>query len=97
MIKKTKPKKGINIKKVIFVLFIFYFVYTICDQQIKINKYNSQITMYNKDIESKKELTQYYEEKKADVSSDEYIEQVAREKLGLVKPYEKIFVDVNNQ
>jgi len=31
----------------------------------------------------------------AQTNTAEYIEQVAREKLGLVKPYEKIFMDIN--
>jgi cell division protein FtsB len=29
------------------------------------------------------------------INSDEYIEKIAREKLGMVKKGEKIFVDVN--
>lgn len=29
------------------------------------------------------------------LDTDEYIEKVAREKLGMVKPGEKIFIDIN--
>ena len=37
----------------------------------------------------------YYKSKKTNIETDEYIEEVAREDLGYVKPYEKIFVDAN--
>lgn len=75
--------------------FAIYFVYTLVQQQIQINKYNSQIEMYRADIESKTDLIEYYNNQKGDIQTDEYIENVARESLGYVKPYEKIFVDAN--
>lgn len=90
-----KQKRNINIIHIISVLFCIYFVYTMFDQQIKINNYNSQIEMYEKDIETKNNLVDYYSKQNENIQSDEYIESVAREKLGYIKPYEKIFVDAN--
>lgn len=101
MIKKVKKKKEKKVNKknrilaICFVLFSIYFVYTFFEQQIKINNYDSQIEMYNSEITSKNELTKYYKEQSKNISTDEYIEQVARETLGYVKPYEKVFVDTN--
>ncbi len=92
---KKVQKKNINIIHIISVLFCIYFVYTMFDQQIKINNYNSQIEMYEKDIETKNNLVEYYSKQSQNTQSDEYIESVAREKLGYIKPYEKIFVDAN--
>lgn len=79
------------------VLFAFsiYFVYTFIEQQVQINKYDSEIEMYTADIENKRELVNYYNNQKGNTKSDEYIENVARESLGYVKPYEKIFIDAN--
>lgn len=95
-IKSSKNKKGrMRISLLVLVIFIGYCIYTLCDQQIQINKYDSQISMYEKEIEEKNELISYYNEQKNNVNSDEYIEEVARESLGLVKPYEKIFIDAN--
>ena len=51
--------------------------------------------MYNSEIESKKSLSEYYKEQSKNTTSDEYIEQVARDSLGYVKPYEKVFIDTN--
>lgn len=95
-VKSSKNRRGkMRISLLIPILFIGYCAYTLFDQQIQLNKYNSQISMYEKEIESKNELISYYNEQKNNVNSDEYIEEVARESLGLVKPYEKIFIDAN--
>jgi cell division protein FtsB len=93
--KSVEKRKRISIMGILCVLVGVYFVTTFVDQQISINKYSSQIEMYKADIANKQALTKYYDEQQDSVETDEYIEQVARENLGLVKPYEKIFVDVN--
>lgn len=93
----NKINKKKKIRPVIIVLFAFsiYFVYTFIEQQVQINKYDSEIEMYTADIENKRELVNYYNNQKGNTKSDEYIENVARESLGYVKPYEKIFIDAN--
>ncbi|MCX8074475.1 MAG: septum formation initiator family protein [Clostridia bacterium] len=93
-VKKTKKMKLSYIQIITLLVFI-YFVYTLYNQQIQINKYNSQIEMYTSDIQNKNSLIGYYKSQKLSVNSDEFIELIARKELGFVKPYEKIFVDVN--
>ena len=93
----NKINKKKKIRPIMIVLFAFsiYFVYTFIEQQVQINKYDSEIEMYTADIENKRELVNYYNNQKGNTKSDEYIEDVARESLGYVKPYEKIFIDAN--
>jgi len=93
--KNVVKRRKISFMGILFMRVGVYFVTTFVDQQVSINKYSSQIEMYKADIENKQALTKYYDEQQDSVETDEYIEQVARENLGLVKPYEKIFVDVN--
>lgn len=93
--KDLVKKKKISITGILFVFVTIYFVVTFVNQQTSITKYKSQIDMYKSDISNKEKLAKYYNEKQNNVKSDGYIEQVARETLGLVKPYETIFVDVN--
>ena len=90
-----KKKKSFNIVHLASIAFVLYFDFTFCDQQIKINKYNSQIEMYKKQIEAKQDLVEYYNNKNENITSDEYIESVAREKLELVKPYDVVYIDSN--
>ena len=90
-----KKRKKIRLFNVVVFAFVVYFIYTVCQQQIKINSYNSKIETYKADIDSKNKLVSYYNNQKTNIETDEYIEDVARETLGYVKPYEKIFVDAN--
>lgn len=90
-----KRKKSLNIVHIFAIMFLVYFGYTFCNQQLALNKYNSQIEMYENEIHSKKYLVEYYNNENKNISTDEYIENVAREKLGLVKPYETVYVDAN--
>ena len=92
---KVKKKTRVQLSHVVAIAFVMYFSYTFFDQQLKINRYNSQIEMYNQEIEAKQNLVEYYNTQNDNITSDEYIESVARERLGLVKPYETIYVDAN--
>ncbi|MEG2348212.1 MAG: septum formation initiator family protein [Clostridia bacterium] len=91
----SNKKKNNILLKLFCAGFVIYFAYTVFDQQIQINKYNSQIEMYQTDINNKSKLVEYYGNQKENVNSTQYIENVARDTLGYVKPYEKIFVDAN--
>ncbi len=95
VVKKVKKKKGVQLSHIVTIAFVVYFGYTFFSQQLKINRYNSQIEMYNKEIEAKQNLVEYYNAQNENISSDEYIESVARERLGLVKPYETVYIDAN--
>ncbi len=95
VVRKVKKKTRVQLSHVVAIAFVVYFAYTFFDQQVKINRYNSQIEMYNQEIEAKQNLVEYYNTQSENITSDEYIESVARERLGLVKPYETIYVDAN--
>lgn len=95
--KKESQKRKIKFKaSYLFILaFSVYFVYTVVDQQLQINKFDSQIKVYKEDIKTKAALIEYYNNQEKNINTDEYIESVARETLGYVKPYEKVFIDTN--
>ena len=65
------------------------------EQQKELNSIKDETGKYAALLE---EATMEYEqllETKENINSDSYIEEVAREKLGLVMPYEIIFVDAS--
>lgn len=75
--------------------FFVYGVYTMAEQQKELNSIKDETGKYAALLE---EATMEYEqllETKENINSDSYIEEVAREKLGLVMPYEIIFVDAS--
>lgn len=90
----------LNIKKLIklaiIIAFILYFAITIYNQQKKLNSYESSIAAVKAEI---KEATEYKESlisMKENANSLEYIEKIAREKLNMYKPNEKVYIDVNS-
>ncbi|MGL5750421.1 MAG: cell division protein FtsL [Paraclostridium sp.] len=65
------------------------------DQVIRVNKYNNEITQLNTQIKSvEKEINDLKDEKK-NLSEDEYIQDIARNRLKMVKPNEIIYIDIN--
>ena len=90
-----KSRKKINFAKILLIGIFVYFISVFCIQQFRINEYRVQEEYYENAIAEINEEKQENEELMAQTNTAEYIEQVAREKLGLVKPYEKIFMDIN--
>lgn len=94
-ISNRKSKKKLKLTRVMFIGVFVYFAFVFCVQQFKINEYKVQEEYYNNTIAEINEEKAEYEALVSQSNTTEYIEKVAREKLGLVKPYEKIFMDVN--
>ena len=84
--------------KLIFIavaLFSVYFTVTFIEQQNLINSKKKQIEDINQKIADEQKINEELNKSKEIIGSDEYIEKVARERLGMVKSGEKVFVDTN--
>lgn len=87
-------KKNKNIYKKLFVLGIaIYVIFTLVNQQKTLNQYNENSKELASQIEEQKEYREELNKKKDDVTSLEFIEQTAREKLEMYYPNERIYVD----
>ncbi len=84
------------IKKIIIVAFIIYFAVTIYNQQKKLDAYKSNITAVKQEIDKETEKKDSLIALKENSSSLEYIEKIAREKLGMYKPNEKVYIDIGS-
>jgi cell division protein DivIC len=84
------------LKKLLIIAFLIYFIYTIISQQRTLNSYATIKDSYNDDIEMAQEENQELQEMKDNINSDEYIEQIAREKLDMYYPNERVYIDVEN-
>lgn len=84
------------LKKFIIVAFIIYFVVTIYNQQKQLDTYKTNIATVEKEIDEKVEYKESLVSLKENASSLEYIEKIAREKLGMYKPNEKVYRDIKN-
>lgn len=84
------------LKKVIIVICIFYFGITVYNQQKILNRYKSDIASTKKEIAEGTEYKESLVVLKENASSLEYIEKIAREKLNMYKPNEKVYIDIGN-
>ena len=89
-----KNKKINLIKKILVLLFIIYFAYTLIAQQKTLNSYAKEKEKYDDNIKTAQEEQNDLKEMKENINSDEYIEQVAREKLGMYYPNERVYIDI---
>ena len=97
--KKKNSKRSVNFKRLAITAIIFllalYFIWTFISQQIMISKKNKEISELQMQIESIEAESQRLSKEVEDLNNPEYIEKIARERLGLVRPNERVFVDSN--
>lgn len=91
-------KKNVNsnqIMNIILFLFVIYAIITCIGQQKTLNSYSKEINYYNSQIKNLEDKKEELLAVKENVNSPEYIEEVAREKLDMYLPNEKVFVDIS--
>lgn len=86
--------KKINLKKILILAFALYVIYTFFVQQQTLNAYKAEEDKYAKQIENAQKEQQELIETKNNLNSDEYIEQIAREKLDMYLPNERVYIDI---
>lgn len=93
MKKKTNNKN--LIKKICFIGITIYVMCIFINQQKTLNSYKTSQEYYKEEIETKLAYQELLKETKSNINSKEYIEQVAREKLDMYLPNEKVYIDKN--
>ena len=90
----NNEKKNKLLKRVLVLIFIVYFIYTLIIQQKTLNSYARERDRYNDEIDIAEEEQKKLEKMKENINSDEYIEQIAREKLEMYYPNERVYIDI---
>lgn len=88
-------KKKLNLKRIFIIAIIFYVIYTFFIQQKELNAYQSDSKRYTEQIAAEEEKKEQLLETKSNINSEEYIEEVAREKLDMYLPNEKVYIDIS--
>lgn len=91
---KINIKKLLN--KILIIVCIAYAAIIMINQQKQLNIYRDNIATTEKEIEEANEHKDSLISLKESTSSLEYIEKMAREKLNMYKPNEKVYIDVGN-
>ena len=82
-------------KKLIIVAVMVYFIFTLISQQRMINEYKTAEVNYTKQLEKAKVQKEELTAEKENITSIDYIEKIAREKLGMYLPGETVYIDIN--
>ena len=80
-------------KKLLIMGIAIYVIFTLMNQQKALNQYTQDSNELASQIEEQKDYKEDLAQKKDDVTSLDFIEQMAREKLDMYYPNERIYVD----
>ena len=85
-----------KILEVIIILIVLsYFIYVLIKQQTTLNSYKTEQDYVSSQIQNQQEYKNELADMEANINSDEYIEQIARDKLDMYLPNERVYVDAN--
>ena len=95
--KSSDKKRFISVAlTIVLVVFAFYAVFTLVNQQVEISEKREQLSALNDDIVIQEvkndDLKQVYELE--DAENDAYIERVAREEFDYSKQGERVFINI---
>lgn len=94
MKKKSNNKK--LIKKICFIGISIYVMCIFINQQKTLNSYKTSQKYYQEEIETKLAYQEGLKETQSNINSEEYIEKMAREKLEMYLPNERVYMDKSN-
>ena len=80
-------------KKLIILLIVAYAIFTIINQQKTLNQYSEQTDTLTQEIADETQTKEELAKQKENVDSLEFIEQMAREKLDMYYPNERVYID----
>ena len=93
---KKKNKDSNLIKKIIYLAILVYVLYVFVGQQKTLNSYKKSEEYYEKQLNTQIAYQKNLVEKKSNINSKEYIEKIAREKLDMYLPNERVYIDKGN-
>ena len=84
------------IKKIVFITFLIYIAYIFINQQQTLNSYKVSQKYYEEQLNKELAYQETLNNTKSNINSKEYIEKVAREKLDMYLPNERVYIDSGN-
>ncbi len=81
------------LRNILIVAIAIYIIFVIINQQKTLNQYSKNTEELNQQIATEKATNEELNQKKNDVNSLDFIEEMAREKLDMYYPTERVYVD----
>ncbi|MFW6001477.1 MAG: FtsB family cell division protein [Halanaerobium sp.] len=95
-----RQKKDFLLNPVVITIIIIIALiaaFNFYQNMVKLNQIENEVEEIESQIARAEAENEELKEQIDNTSSDEYIEEIAREKLGLVKPGEKMFIPVEEE
>ena len=83
-------------KKLLILGILVYVAYIFIGQQKTLNSYKNTQDYYIEQLNTQLAYQESLNKTKSNIDSKEYIEQVAREKLDMYLPNERVYIDKGN-
>lgn len=80
-------------KKIILFIIVAYTIFTIISQQKTLNQYSKQSDELSQEIAEETQTKEELAKQKENVDSLDFIEKMAREKLDMYFPNERVYID----
>ena len=88
-------KKKLKVNRIIIIGIIIYVLYAIISRQQVLSSYKKEEQYYLDLISQEQQRNSELLEAKDNVDSTEFIEQIARDKLGMYLPNERVYIDIS--
>lgn len=83
-------KKRLTLRKLIIIFIFAIFIFNYIKQEVTIKRIEEDIVVSQKQLEELKDKNIRLEANLKKIESDEYIEDLIRERLGMIKDGEKV-------
>lgn len=93
---KKQLKTNKIYKKLLILGILVYVAYIFIGQQKTLNSYKNTQDYYIEQLNTQLAYQESLNKTKSNIDSKEYIEQVAREKLDMYLPNERVYIDKSN-
>lgn len=88
-------KKKIKFSRIVLIGIIVYVLYVLISRQQVLSSYKKEEQNYAKQIEQEQQRNSELLAEKENVNSTEFIEEIARDKLGMYLPNERVYIDIS--
>ena len=86
-------KKHKTLKRLFVLVIAIFLSFIFVDQQKTLNEYSQNSDELNAQIEKEKDYQDELAKQKEDITSLDFIEKTAREKLDMYYPNERVYID----
>lgn len=88
-------KKKFKLNRIIVIGIIIYVLYAVISRQQVLSAYKKEEQYYLDLIAKEQQRNQELLETKENINSTEFIEEIARDKLGMYLPNERVYIDIS--